>query len=124
MRWTFWLVCDSLFIGEGFREGKALPLELIGGWRMTGSAYQAMDVLGTCDSLYRVGVWGRDYTKIFLHSRLADLCKSIKINESLIGKIQKKSGKNPNKNPVTFLLENHKQNIKKLKKGLLDLSYT
>ena len=39
---------------------------------MTGSAYQAMDVFGTCDSLYRVGVWGRDYTKIFPDSRLAD----------------------------------------------------
>ena len=39
---------------------------------MTGSAYQAMDVFATCDSLYRVGVWGRDYTKIFSDSRLAD----------------------------------------------------
>ena len=39
---------------------------------MTGSAYQAMDVLGTCDSLYRVGVWGRDYIAILVGSRLAD----------------------------------------------------
>ena len=31
---------------------------------MTGSAYQAMDVLGSCDSLYRVGVWGRDGTRM------------------------------------------------------------
>ena len=44
---------------------------------MTGSAYQAMDVLGTCDSLYRVGVWGRDYTKIFYYGRLADDGKRI-----------------------------------------------
>ena len=33
---------------------------------MTGSAYQAMDVLSTCDSLYRVGVWGRDDAAIFV----------------------------------------------------------
>ena len=42
---------------------------------MTGSAYQAMDVLGRCDSLYRVGVWGRDGTRILLDSRLADCPK-------------------------------------------------
>ena len=39
---------------------------------MTGSAYQAMDVLDGCDSLYRVGVWGRDGTPIFSDGRLAD----------------------------------------------------
>ena len=39
---------------------------------MTGSAYQAMDVLFRCDSLYRVGVWGRDGTRIFADPRLAD----------------------------------------------------
>ena len=44
---------------------------------MTGSAYQAMDVLGSCDSLYRVGVWGRDYTKILPDPRLADDGKRI-----------------------------------------------
>ena len=31
---------------------------------MTGSAYQAMDVLFRCDSLYRVGVWGRDSSRM------------------------------------------------------------
>ena len=63
---------DSLFIREGFREGRHSCFSLMGGWRMTGSAYQAMDVLFRCDSLYRVGVWGRDYAKFFLESRLAD----------------------------------------------------
>ena len=44
---------------------------------MTGSAYQAMDVLGSCDSLYRVGVWGRDGAIIFPDPRLADDGKRI-----------------------------------------------
>ena len=44
---------------------------------MTGSAYQAMDVLATCESLYRVGVWGRDSTAIFPDPRLADDGKRI-----------------------------------------------
>ena len=53
---------------------------------MTGSAYQAMDVLFRCDSLYRVGVWGRDWQAIFPDPRLADCLqnlspKSAKINE-------------------------------------------
>ena len=46
---------------------------------MTGSAYQAMDVLCSCDSLYRVGVWGRDYAKIPPDSRLADCSKMLYI---------------------------------------------
>ena len=44
---------------------------------MTGSACNAMDVLGRRDSLYRVGVWGRDGTRIFSDSRLADDGKRI-----------------------------------------------
>ena len=53
---------------------------------MTGSAYQAMDVFDTRDSLYRVGVWGRDWQAVFLDPRLADCLqnlspKSAKINE-------------------------------------------
>ena len=44
---------------------------------MTGSVYQAMDVLVSCDSLYRVGVWGRDGTRILSDSRLADDGKRI-----------------------------------------------
>ena len=46
---------------------------------MTGSAYQAMDVFVLCDSLYRVGVWGRDYTKILSDPRLADCPKMLYI---------------------------------------------
>ena len=44
---------------------------------MTGSAYQAMDVLFRCDSLYRVGVWGRDGAAIPPDTRLADDGKRI-----------------------------------------------
>ena len=39
------LESDSLLIGEGFKEGKALGSEPDSSWRMTGSAYQAVDVL-------------------------------------------------------------------------------
>ena len=46
---------------------------------MTGSAYQAMDVLVSCDSLYRVGVWGRDCAAVLADSRLADCSKIIYI---------------------------------------------
>ena len=42
---------------------------------MTGSAYQAMDVFVLCDSLYRVGVWGRDGTAVEPDPRLADCPK-------------------------------------------------
>ena len=42
-------------------------------WRwLTGSACNAMDVFGPCDSLYRVGVWGRDGTAVQPDPRLAD----------------------------------------------------
>ena len=51
---------------------------------MTGSAYQAMDVFATCDSLYRVGVWGRDYTKILSESRLADDGKRFQAMDVLV----------------------------------------
>ena len=44
---------------------------------MTGSAYQAMDVFGTCDSLYRVGVWGRENANVPPDPRLADDGKRI-----------------------------------------------
>ena len=54
--------------------------------QMTGSAYQAMDVFVLRDSLYRVGVWGRDGRAIPPDSRLADCLqnlspKSAKISE-------------------------------------------
>ena len=51
---------------------------------MTGSAYQAMDVLGACDSLYRVGVWGRDGEAIPADPRLADDGKRIHAMDVLI----------------------------------------
>ena len=52
--------------------------------RLTGSAYQAMDVFVLRDSLYRVGVWGRDGTPIFSESRLADCLQNWSILGSTI----------------------------------------
>ena len=56
---------------------------LMGGWRMTGSAYQAMDVFATRDSLYRVGVWGRDGRAVLVDPRLADCSKMLYIHAKL-----------------------------------------
>ena len=46
---------------------------------MTGSAYNAMDVFELCDSLLRVGVWGRDGSRVRRDGRLADCSKIIYI---------------------------------------------
>ena len=55
---------------------------------MTGSAYHAMDVFASCDSLYRVGVWGRDCGAVPLYQRLADCSKMLYIytQNSLFGR--------------------------------------
>ena len=52
--------------GKCLGNGQQSDFTLIGDLRMTGSAYQSMDVFVLRDSLYRVGVWGRDYTAVFL----------------------------------------------------------
>ena len=56
---------------------------------MTGSAYQAMDVLLSCDSLYRVGVWGRDYAIIFSRIRGWRMTGSASNAMDVLGSVRK-----------------------------------
>ena len=50
MRWTFWIPCESLLKGRGLGKGGQSDPLVMGGWRMTRSAYNAMDVFEVCDS--------------------------------------------------------------------------
>ena len=45
--------CDSLFIGEGFREGMALGFFSDSRLADDGKRIYAMDVLCTCESLFQ-----------------------------------------------------------------------
>ena len=44
--------CESLLKGRGLGKGGQSGFHCIGGWRLTGSASNAMDVLVGCDSLF------------------------------------------------------------------------
>ena len=50
-RWTLWDPRDSLLLEEEFEEGHAPRFQKTQGWRMTGSAYQAMDVFDSSENL-------------------------------------------------------------------------
>ena len=53
MRWTLLLDAIACVKGRGVGKGRHSYSSLIPGWRMTGSAYNAMDVFDSCESLVK-----------------------------------------------------------------------